>query len=83
MDKKWRSGQRDGSKPYKKGRFGGGPRVVIPPSDSTAAEDLAEYVLRVLARNPEVVKVQREVGSAAYCKLTVTCDPDATGRLIG
>jgi len=83
MDKKWRPGQRDSSKPFKKGRGFGRPRVVIPPSPSTAAEDLAEYVLRVLARDPDALTVNKEILNPGYIRLHVTCDPTLTGRLIG
>lgn len=83
MDKKWRPSQRDGAKPYKKGRGFRGNRVVIPPSPSTAAEDLAEYVLRVLGRDPEAVRINKEVISPAFIKLQVNTDPEVTGRLIG
>jgi predicted RNA-binding protein YlqC (UPF0109 family) len=81
MDKKWRPGQRDGSKPFKKGRGSFRPRVPLSPS--TAAEDLAEYVLTVLARDPQVIKIQRESLNPAHHRVLVTCDPAVTGRLIG
>jgi uncharacterized protein len=84
MDEQRRSGQRDGGKPYKKGRGGGrflgGGR---PPSDSTAAEDLAEYVITVLARDPDAVQITRQPGGAGRSRLSVSCDPAITGRLIG
>lgn len=52
-------------------------------SPSTAAEDLAEYVLTVLARDPETIQIQRESLHPAHQRLVVTCDPTVAGRLIG
>ncbi len=84
MDKKWRSGQRDGDKPYKKGRFSGfRDRPTGPVDPSTAAEDLAEYVVRVLGRQDEGLKINRESFSPGHIRIGVVCDPAVTGRLIG
>ena len=88
MDNQRRPAKRDGGGSYQKGRGGGrfvrgrgrGPRVV---SDSTAAEDLAEYVITVLARDPNAVQIVRQPAGYGRSKLTVTCDPAVTGRLIG
>ncbi len=88
MDQQRRSAKRDGGSSYQKGRGGGrfvrgrgrGPRVI---SDSTAAEDLAEYVITVLARDPNAVQITRQPAGYGRSKLTVTCDPAVTGRLIG
>lgn len=87
MDEQRRPAQRDGGKPFKKGRssnsrFVGNnrPRVV---SDSTAAEDLAEYVITVLARDPDAVQITRQLGNQGRARLSVSCDPAVTGRLIG
>jgi predicted RNA-binding protein YlqC (UPF0109 family) len=84
MDKKWRPTQRDGSKPYKKGRSSGFIQRPSGPVDpSPAAEELAEYVLKVLARDHGEVSFTRETLGPAHFKLVVTCDAAATGRLIG
>lgn len=86
MDKKWRSSQRDSSKPYKKGRGHGSYNrkgVLGPLVPSTAAEELAEYVLTVLARNSSSLTIKREEINPAYVRVLVTCEPDVTGRLIG
>ena len=91
MDEQRGPAKRNSSSPYQKGRGGGaggrfvkgrsrGPRVV---SDSTAAEDLAEYVITVLARDPNAVQIMRQAAGYGRSKLTVTCDPAVTGRLIG
>lgn len=86
MDQQRRSAKRDGSYPYKKGRgrFGGRPNR--PPriiSDSTAAEDLAEYVITVLARDPNAVQITRQMQGRGRARLSVNCDPAVTGRVIG
>ena len=84
MDKKWCSGQRDGAKPYKKGQgYGSAGRVLRPLVPSTAAEELAEYVLGVLARDSDVLQFKREEINPGYSRVLVTCDPTVTGRLIG
>ncbi|MBY0358756.1 MAG: KH domain-containing protein [Candidatus Obscuribacterales bacterium] len=87
MDEERRPAKRDGGQPYKKGRGrfvgrGGnrGPRIV---SDSTAAEDLAEYVITVLARDPNAVQITRESQGMGRTHLSILCDPAVTGRLIG
>jgi predicted RNA-binding protein YlqC (UPF0109 family) len=94
MDQKRGPAKRDGGKPYKKGgggrgRFvgggGGRPRGPSPYADSnsTAAEDLAEYVITVLARDPDAVQITRSPGGHGRARLSVACDPSVTGRLIG
>ncbi len=84
MEKKWRSGQRDGGKPYKKGRFSGfRDRPSGPVDPSTAAEDLSEYLLRALGRGDETLQVTRESFSPGHIRISATCDPTVTGRLIG
>lgn len=86
MDQQRRPAKRDGGKPYKKGRGGGGGRFFNNRdrivSDSTAAEDLAEYVIGVLARDPDAVQITRSTGGGRS-RLSVSCDPSVTGRLIG
>jgi predicted RNA-binding protein YlqC (UPF0109 family) len=86
MDKKWRSGQRDGSQSHKKGRSGGWgfrDRPSGPVDPSPAAEELAEYILKVLSRDHEGLQVTRESSNPAHIRLLVNCDPTVTGRLIG
>ncbi len=95
MDESRRPAQRDGDQPYKKGGTsgqGGRGRFVnnrgrssSPTGDSTstAAEELAEYVITVLARDPDAVQITRSAGGYGRARLTVQCDPSVTGRLIG
>jgi predicted RNA-binding protein YlqC (UPF0109 family) len=93
MDQQRRPAKRDGGQPYKKGgggrgRFvggrgggrGGGGRGF---KDSPAAEDLAEYVITVLARDPNAVQITRQPAGYGRSRLSVNCDPAVTGRLIG
>lgn len=83
MDNERRPAKRDGRPPYKKGRgrfVGGRGRRIV--SDSTAAEDLAEYVITVLARDPNAVQITRTL-NGERARLSVSCDPNVTGRLIG
>lgn len=86
MDQERSSAKRDGGQPYKKGRGrfvsrgNRGPRII---SDSTAAEDLAEYVVTVLARDPNAVQITRQPQGTGRTRLSVNCDPAVTGRLIG
>jgi predicted RNA-binding protein YlqC (UPF0109 family) len=87
MDKKWRPAQRDGAKSYKKG-WGrpSGPRFrPAGPVDysNTSGEDLAEYVLTVLARDPNAIEIKRDSQQQAHVIVSATCDPALTGRLIG
>jgi predicted RNA-binding protein YlqC (UPF0109 family) len=81
MDENRRSGQRYGSQPHKKGssrRYGSGELA-----SSTVPEDLAEYILKVLAREPDSLQFERQVPYPGRSKIAVTCDPAFTGRLIG
>ncbi|MBS1989024.1 MAG: KH domain-containing protein [Cyanobacteria bacterium SZAS LIN-3] len=87
MEEKRGPNKRYGGKPFKKTggggggrRFGGRPR---PVSDSTAPEDLAEYILKVLARDPDALQFERLNIGHGRCRVGVTCDPTVTGRLIG
>ena len=84
MDQSRRPAKRDGGKPYKKGRGRFlNNRGRTPVSDSTAAEDLAEYVITVLARDPDAVQITRQPGGHGRARLSISCDPTVTGRLIG
>ena len=90
MDEKRRPAKRYGGKPFKKGggrgRPGGGFRPRYQQgqlSNSTAAEDLAEYILKILAREPDSLQFERHQIHPGRCRVSVTCDPSITGRLIG
>lgn len=87
MDEKRRSTKRYSGKPFKKGggrRPGGGyGRYNQSQVNSTAPEELAEYILKILAREPDSLQFQRNSVHPGRCRLTVTCDPSITGRLIG
>lgn len=90
MDQQRRPAKRDGGQPYKKGgggrgRFVGGRGGGRGRSftDSPAAEDLAEYVITVLARDPNAVQITRQPAGYGRSRLSVNCDPAVTGRLIG
>jgi predicted RNA-binding protein YlqC (UPF0109 family) len=52
-------------------------------SSSTAPEDLAEYILKVLAKEPDSLQFERETIHPGRSRINVTCDPTVTGRLIG
>lgn len=89
MDEKRRPAKRYSGKPFKKGgsgRPGGGfrPRSYSGQvSDSTAAEDLSEYILKILARDADSLQFERQQVHPGRCRVSVTCDPSITGRLIG
>lgn len=86
MDEKRRPAKRDGGKFNQKGRgrsggyrrFQGGEL-----SNSTAAEDLAEYILKILARDADSLQFDRQTLYPGRCRVSVTCEPSITGRLIG
>ncbi len=85
MDEKRRPGKRYSGKPYQKGRrpgYGFRPNQ-SQLSNSTAAEDLAEYILKVLARDPDALQFERQQLNPGRCIVNVTCEPSVTGRLIG
>lgn len=50
---------------------------------SSAPEDLAEYILKVLARDQDSLQFERQTINATRSRLNVTCDPTVMGRLIG
>ena len=88
MDQKRRPSKRYSGRPFKKGgRPGGGGRDRRPYGSklvqSTAAEDLAEYILKVLAKEPDSLHFERKNFGPRKCRLSVKCDPAVTGRLIG
>ena len=84
MDENRRSNKRYSGRPFKKGS-GSGRRTSFSGevSASTAPEDLAEYILKVLAREPDSLQFEREAIHPGRSKVSVTCDPAVTGRLIG
>ncbi len=85
MDKRWRPADRNRSRPFKKGqggRFGRYSNLganLLP----TAAEDLAEYLLKALADNPDRIEITRDQISSRYTRIAARCDDDIVGRLIG
>ncbi|MBN9395649.1 MAG: KH domain-containing protein [Candidatus Melainabacteria bacterium] len=86
MDEKRRSTKRYGGKPFKKGTgrrpgVGGSRNRIL--ADSTAPEDLAEYILKVLAKDPDALQFERQSVNPGRSRVAVTCDPLVTGRLIG
>jgi predicted RNA-binding protein YlqC (UPF0109 family) len=88
MDKKWRPAQRNSRQPFKKGRNGRGlndrPRVFIDESKNPqAAEDLVEYIVKVLARDAEMVNFTKDQSDDRRLRFIVKCDPSVAGRLIG
>lgn len=84
MEENWSPTQRHSSQPFKKGRRRStyGPSTL---SSSTAPEELAEYIFRVLARDHDsgLLHFEREEVHPGRSRLTVTADPSVTGRLIG
>jgi hypothetical protein len=92
MDETRGPSKRYGGKPFKKGGSGGGrarpsggfrPRFQGQVSDSTSAEDLAEYILKILARDPDALQFAREQVHPGRFRVSVTCESTITGRLIG
>lgn len=90
MDEKRSSAKRYGSGSYKKGgggggyRGGGGQRRFQPKLVQTQApEDLAEYILKVLAKEPDSLMFERKSFGPRRSRVSVKCDPAVTGRLIG
>jgi predicted RNA-binding protein YlqC (UPF0109 family) len=81
MDKKRRPAQRNGGYFNQKGR--GSDRYPSKLIETTAPEDLAEYILQVLAREPDTLQFERKSFGPRRSRLAVTCDPIVTGRLIG
>lgn len=86
MDEKRRSNKQYSSKSYKKGRGKLGTsskRYLDQASNSTAPEDLAEYIFKILAKDPDSLQFDRQVPYPGRSRLVVKCDPQITGRLIG
>jgi predicted RNA-binding protein YlqC (UPF0109 family) len=90
MDETRRPNKRYSGKPYQKGgrrpSYGGGSRYNNQSqlaANSTTAEDLAEYILKILARDPDALQFERQQLNPGRSIVNVTCDPAVTGRLIG
>src|ERR1700733_4789579 len=88
MDEKRGPAKRYSGKPYQKGRRTGfGNRSYQGQggqlSQSTNAEDLAEYILKILAREPDALQFERQQLNPGRVCVQATCDPAVTGRLIG
>lgn len=81
MDQNRRSTKPYGQQPFKKGRSRSNYSSELIAS--TAPEDLAEYILKVLAKEPDSLHFEREEINPGRTRLSVTCDPAVTGRLIG
>ncbi len=85
MDENWSTTKPEGGKPYKKGGRRRSHYGSSPLSSSTAPEELAEYIFKVLARDDDsgLLHFEREEIEPGHSRLTATCDPSVTGRLIG
>ena len=85
MDENWSTAKPQGGKPFKKGKRRQHTYGSSPLSTSTAPEELAEYVFKVLARDNDsgLLHFEREEVQPGHTRLTATCDPTVTGRLIG
>jgi predicted RNA-binding protein YlqC (UPF0109 family) len=44
---------------------------------------LAEYILKILARDADSLQFDRQTLYPGRCRVSVTCEPSITGRLIG
>jgi predicted RNA-binding protein YlqC (UPF0109 family) len=82
MDKSWRPNQSNSGRFNQKGS-GYQDRLSGPVDPSTAAEDLAEYVLKTLGRQDSNLQITRETSGERGVRVITTCDPTVTGRLIG
>ena len=85
MDEERSSTERHGSEHSQKRRRRPPKYGASELSNSTAPEELAEYIFRVLARDNDMgtLQFEREEAYAGRTRITVTCDPSVTGRLIG
>lgn len=99
MDQERGPGKRYGSRPFKKGgggrpgggrfgggrggRPGGGGRFQTKLVQTQAPEDLTEYILKVLAKEPDSLSFERKSFGPRRSRVSVKCDPAVTGRLIG
>ncbi len=81
MDEKRRQTKRYGSKSYQKNwerRNSSG----IEQSYSSP-EDLAQYLIKVLSREPDSLEFEHIEKNSWKSVISVTCDPSDLGRLIG
>jgi predicted RNA-binding protein YlqC (UPF0109 family) len=94
MDKQRRSSESDSSQSHQEGSefsedFGSveadyeETERVPHAGPETAAEDLAEYILRALAPEDENLKISHELLAPSHIKIIASCDQTNTGRLIG
>lgn len=65
------------------GRPGGGGRFQTKLVQTQAPEDLTEYILKVLAKEPDSLSFERKSFGPRRSRVSVKCDPAVTGRLIG
>jgi len=84
MDENWSTTEPQSGKPYEKGKRRQHRYGSSPLSTSTAPEELAEYIFKVLARDDDsgLLHFEREEVEPGHSRLTATCDPSVTGRLI-
>ncbi|MDZ4835051.1 MAG: KH domain-containing protein [Candidatus Melainabacteria bacterium] len=70
---------------YRGGSSGGGGqrRFQTKLVQTQAPEDLAEYILKVLAKEPDSLMFERKSFGPRRSRVSVKCDPAVTGRLIG
>ncbi len=64
-------------------RGGGQRRFQSKLIQTQAPEDLAEYILKVLAKEPDSLTFERKSFGPRRSRVSVKCDPAVTGRLIG
>jgi predicted RNA-binding protein YlqC (UPF0109 family) len=79
MDENRRSAKRYSGKSAQKSNRSGSSQL----EPSSAPEDLAEYILKVLARDQDSLQFERQAINPTRSRLNVTCDPAFMGRLIG
>lgn len=68
---------------YRGGSGGGQRRFQTKLVQTQAPEDLAEYILKVLAKEPDSLMFERKSFGPRRSRVSVKCDPAVTGRLIG
>jgi predicted RNA-binding protein YlqC (UPF0109 family) len=88
MDEKWSATEQHGGQSFKKSSRRSNYDTNFGKSElsnSTAPEELAEYIFRVLARDNDTgtLHFERTEVHPGRSRVTVTCDPAMTGRLIG
>ncbi len=76
-------GRSGGSGGGYRGGSGGQRRFPTKLVQTQAPEDLAEYILKVLAKEPDSLMFERKSFGPRRSRVSVKCDPAVTGRLIG